>query len=1036
MATDYEAVRRDSLARFGTDRNLFVLVSDQLYGDRAHFIYELIQNAEDARASTVSFDLQGDRLVLRHDGRPFSSADVRSICRVAASTKAGDESTIGRFGVGFKSVYSYTARPRIHSGEEHFEIADFVSPAAVRPLAGLSADTVIILPFDREGVPASVAQAEIRTGLANLRGDDLLFARSVHTIEVLHNGVVQDVLSRDLPFSPDVVEVTHRRGGRVFKHPSWLRFSRPVPGHPNLNVEIAFRRTDHGPDAYGTTCSAVDPVLDATLAAFFSTGRPSGLTFIVQAPFRTTPARDNVPNDPWNRELIAVAAELLVAILRELRDAGRLSARLLELLPLRPDQFAEGSLLRPLHDAVARAMATEPLLPTDEGYVLAAEARSARTAGLRDLLDPELLRLFHDSDGQLRWLSHDISMTRTPVLWSFLREVLRVPDLDMEWLASRLTADCLDGVPTEWLCKLYALLADTPALWRPFTGGAKAGPLRRMPFLRCEDGSMRAPFDSDDTDVVFLPSAGRTTFPTVMEAITEDAAAIAFLRALGLREPDRAVEVEQFVLPRYVSSDVAITDAQYADDVAVMVDALESCTGAARGALVGKIDRHFVICASDTAGQGRYFCRPQDTYVANDELLHYAAASGHMRFIGASAQLWGSAAEWLGLRWQPKQTAVPCEADGHVSLTAEPGRHRRGLRGFHPGFEVEGLSAAVGAPDLRRSAYVWNSVLVPNARRLVGIVECSTSKNWKTVIADQARSPAGLAVITSPWLPGPDESWVIPAEIDLDTLPAEFSRSTELAEALGMIRSAVVDAGRQLGIPPALAHRLATDPALVERLQREIAAETQAPTRRCEADPSSEPEEPIDFATLLAQTFERASKPGLPVEAGQLGTVALPGQRRERVAEEIRDVAEAAATAGPRFSLVPRKVWDAKDSTVRTTLREWYRGRCQICDDTFYTRDGRPYFEGLHLVSTTHAAWVDRVGNVLALCATCCAKFVHGDVNAATLVEQVLAWRPVCQGGEGARMRLALCGEEVVIRFDERHLLDLQVLASICEPRG
>ena len=38
------------------------------YSDQAHFIYELLQNADDARATSARFELFRDRLVFAHNG--------------------------------------------------------------------------------------------------------------------------------------------------------------------------------------------------------------------------------------------------------------------------------------------------------------------------------------------------------------------------------------------------------------------------------------------------------------------------------------------------------------------------------------------------------------------------------------------------------------------------------------------------------------------------------------------------------------------------------------------------------------------------------------------------------------------------------------------------------------------------------------------------------------------------------------------------------------------------------------------------------
>lgn len=38
------------------------------YSDQAHFIYELLQNADDAGASSARFILEPDRLIFAHNG--------------------------------------------------------------------------------------------------------------------------------------------------------------------------------------------------------------------------------------------------------------------------------------------------------------------------------------------------------------------------------------------------------------------------------------------------------------------------------------------------------------------------------------------------------------------------------------------------------------------------------------------------------------------------------------------------------------------------------------------------------------------------------------------------------------------------------------------------------------------------------------------------------------------------------------------------------------------------------------------------------
>ena len=133
VASNYEVICEENRQRYGTDIGRIgpMLLADR-YDDRTHFIFELLQNAEDAlgRRGTwnglrrVTFDLSPATLNLSHFGRPFDEADVRGVCGIAESTK--DKFSIGRFGIGFKSVYTFTDRPEIHSGEEDFAVENYV----------------------------------------------------------------------------------------------------------------------------------------------------------------------------------------------------------------------------------------------------------------------------------------------------------------------------------------------------------------------------------------------------------------------------------------------------------------------------------------------------------------------------------------------------------------------------------------------------------------------------------------------------------------------------------------------------------------------------------------------------------------------------------------------------------------------------------------------------------------------------------------------------------------------------------------------
>ncbi|HEX3310644.1 MAG TPA: hypothetical protein VHS32_30705, partial [Streptosporangiaceae bacterium] len=201
MPADYQKIREENIARYGWDTAVLDLLG-QLYSERTHFIFELIQNAEDAGATELAFELFADRLELRHDGRPFTEADVRGVCGVGKSAKSGDLTAIGKFGIGFKSVYAYTRSPRIYSGDEHFSIENYVRPFPVEPLAPPSAGTLFVFPFDHDTVPAAVATREISAALTAVQPRILLFLRSISRLRVGGPGVRGSVIERSVSALP------------------------------------------------------------------------------------------------------------------------------------------------------------------------------------------------------------------------------------------------------------------------------------------------------------------------------------------------------------------------------------------------------------------------------------------------------------------------------------------------------------------------------------------------------------------------------------------------------------------------------------------------------------------------------------------------------------------------------------------------------------------------------------------------------------------------------------------------------------------
>ncbi len=72
----YKQISESNLKKYGTESEKVLRIIINQYSDRTHFIYEILQNAEDAGASEISFHLKKNALEIFHDGRPFDEKDI------------------------------------------------------------------------------------------------------------------------------------------------------------------------------------------------------------------------------------------------------------------------------------------------------------------------------------------------------------------------------------------------------------------------------------------------------------------------------------------------------------------------------------------------------------------------------------------------------------------------------------------------------------------------------------------------------------------------------------------------------------------------------------------------------------------------------------------------------------------------------------------------------------------------------------------------------------------------------------------------
>ena len=303
---------------------------------------ELIQNADDAKAESVVFDITDRGLLVVNSGkftycgdlhtRPCSfiasnnySCDYHRIADVGSGGKLSRGENIGRFGIGFVSTYQVTDHPEIRSSGVKLTLHPEEGQWFIEPFEQLEGTTFFLPWADDPNTEARLALGVSHVSAAHIDQlvndfqkvlrKSLLFLRHVRTAEVRRNGEL--LLACDLDrgdgsdlivsFRPsDEVEQWHILRADVAEAAARLYASHPRLESLGRGTKISIGlRIDP------------EPLAEGVLYAFLPTEQSTGLPMHINADFFPEPDRKAVifaghqHEQAWNEMLIdAAAAEL------------------------------------------------------------------------------------------------------------------------------------------------------------------------------------------------------------------------------------------------------------------------------------------------------------------------------------------------------------------------------------------------------------------------------------------------------------------------------------------------------------------------------------------------------------------------------------------------------------------------------------------------------------------------------------------------------------------------------------------------------
>jgi hypothetical protein len=988
-------------------------IFEDFYPDRAHFVYELLQNAEDAGATEVAFTLTPDRLVCEHDGRAFTLEDVKSITGLHDSTKTQAQDKIGKFGVGFKSVFVYTSAPLIRSGEFAFRIVQLILPELVANDASVGRGTRIEFPFDNPKKSKPDAHAEIAAGLKELDEKTLLFLTNLQSvkwqIETAAAGVVRRRKHSDFHF-----EVLKVIGGKTASSSHFLKFDEATHGLEKQRVAVAFpldllpgvpHFEDEKPLAEQLKIIPAEP---GSVAVFFpAVKESSGLRFHLHAPFVPELSRASIKETKANAPLFEQLATLAAQSLHHIQKLGLLTPEFLAVLPNPQDQVQPR--YQGIHTAIVEEMKIHPLTPTHaRGHAPANQLIQAR-ASLKSLLSkPDIEFLVEYEDQPPLWAYG--ATQRNSRIDNFLSGLdIRDWGLDefIDTLCDKVNEDgFLHNDPDE---QFLAWLKERPAAWMQefyallnAEGKEEAHRFKTLRIVRLADGNLskaaRAFFASESTgnDLPVVDKAAYTSGTSK----NQQEGAKNFLSLIGVREIGEAEEIELILNSRYTKEAEVPDDNTYLSDLKRFVALVEKQPDTA-----GMFGAYYLVQADDESWylpEGVYLDQP---YFDTGLSAYFGALAPdarlealHRRYkaCGVEVERVGKFARALGAKVALKISEGSCSDNPEWNYLWMVGGNRTASY-INRDYYIPHLAELLEAPTIGLARLVWRTLQslpsYPDYLR-------ATYQLNRTNGARFASSRLVHELRAASWVPQGDGVFVRPADASRELLPTGFAFDPGYAwlKAIQFGETAVRASAQELQKEAAAKSLGFADAAAAER------------ARRFNELPESEQEQ------ILAG-LENRNKGAVPDRP-----LSNPERRTNAVREQALKAPDKESEIRERSVSVGRE--EVKEQ-ADMFLRNHYRNAdgevtCQICKGPlpFKLEDGREYFEVVEFLPELRKRHPQ---NYLSLCPNHSAMYrlVNGSKE---------AMREEFQSIEGNELPVVLAEKDLTIYFSKTHIVELQAV--------
>lgn len=524
------------------------------YSDQAHFIYELLQNANDTKATKSSFQLTTDGLYFRHNGKILFSVSnpdtededkenntlghINSITAIANSNKT--ESSIGKFGVGFKAVFQYTETPHIYDPNFQFKIDRFIIPVKLESdLSNRQKDeTVFYFPFNK---------AEMSAGKAHL---DILEKLKKLVLPTLFLSNLQEV-----KWNADNETGEYTKKGNKQKQTDDITYEKielyqQIGLNQTTEKLYLFSRSTEDNHSYsiGFFLNEKNKLTPKQLSAFcfFPTKETTNLNFIIHAPFLLTDSRESIKRfENHNTKMCKLLSQLAADSMLILKELKLINDDIIKIIPYKePDK---DDFFASFYETIKEKFEIEELLPAKNEYAEKENAYWAEDNPVLNLFSDEQLALIIDEENA-KWVFRSFVRNQTKK-GEDLRDYIESCTnnwYEMSYLLKRIDADFIESQSDEWLHKLYEYLSKNNSYWSDI----KTKPI----FLNQERKAVPA-FEQRGRvfhEILFLPSENlNTTEKIINSELLKNKKTKEFIENFGIKQPSLKDEIYNHILPLY-----------------------------------------------------------------------------------------------------------------------------------------------------------------------------------------------------------------------------------------------------------------------------------------------------------------------------------------------------------------------------------------------------------------------------------------------------------------------------------------------------